>query len=273
MRTISFYVSLPYSPVLIMIPNEEVPFEKPSGARSLSRKSYILSVSIILIALLSFSSCKKNNTVVAAFPVLGTCKAVAVTGSLSYSAANSAYAYNTKGGGKILITGSLHIKFSHKDYENFTVEWWGGLTVGGQNRLSANHENLNGKHIKDRVGSVRSFIFPDGTKLTLKTDGETGQILTISIYEAEVSHHINYVCNTVEYSGVDQSVAQKLDQSEPDGETATIEITATGLLYLNIYNEPTVGGKVEQRLPLGELNRSQPNMVRDYYDDLRLGHT
>ena len=77
----------------------------------------------------------------------------------------------------------------------------------------------------------------------------------------------------MEYSGQSAFVAKSLDDAEADGETATFELTATGLLLYNIYHEDEPGNKVYERVMLGELSRSQPNMVNDYFDDPRLGHT
>lgn len=277
MRTACFYTIIPFFPIVVPVLLEEAApvgsKSRKSGKKPSLRNRYFRFLFLLVAGIVTLGSCKKSEIVKTDLPAFGTCKPVPLTGALSYNPTSATYTYNSKGGGIIVIAGTSPIKFLHKDYSGFEVVWWGDLTVGATTKLSANHENLNGKHIKDRVGSIRSFKFPDGTKLTLTTDGEKGQILSISIFEAETSYRINYTCNTVEYVGNDPLLTKKLDDSEPDGETAAIEFTATGLLYLNIYNEQSIGNRIDQRVPLGEINRAQPTQVRDYYDDLRLGHT
>jgi hypothetical protein len=197
---------------------------------------------------------------------LGSCQAVAATGHLT--ASDFKYTFTTSGGGKIEMDLKSYIKISHADYTNFTLELWGGIDEDedGIFSISDNHENVNGKHVKDRPGSRRTIIFPDGAKMTLVADGKTGPLQSISIYDGAESHHINVTCNTVEESLAKSSVAQALDDAEADGETGTFEFTETGLLYKNIYTEDEPGKKVENVQPIAELNRDNPNQVIDYFD-------
>ena len=80
-------------------------------------------------------------------------------------------------------------------------------------------------------------------------------------------------CNTVSESTTTGSLAAQRDNEEADGETSTIEITATGLTWANIYTENTPGNKVNEYVLLGKLVLANPNQVNDFYDDPRLGHT
>ncbi len=221
---------------------------------------------IVFFAIFLFalnSSCKNEDEEEPAdeLPVFGTCDAVATTGGLSQSASDSKITYVTSGGGKVVID-KFTITISHKDYANFTIQFWG-----------EQHENLNGKHIKDWEGEKRSFIFPDGTKLTMISNKPDAVMQSVTIYDGNQCHHINTGCNTVEYSSANSPFTKRLDDAEADGETGTFEITQTGLLFNNIYNETTLGQKVEKVVPLGEIFKAEPTRVNDYYDDSSVGHT
>jgi hypothetical protein len=54
--------------------------------------------------------------------------------------------------------------------------------------LIVNHESHSGKHIKDRFGSRRSVLLPDGALMTMVSEGETGPLQTLSIYGGAESH-------------------------------------------------------------------------------------
>ena len=165
------------------------------------------------------------------------------------------------------------ITITHKDYVNFKIELWGSDDLSGETFYSGNHENLNGKHIKDRIGNRRSIIFPDGAKVTMISTGIYNPLVSVSIHEDNAYHHLNFSCMTLEYGSANSKIAQRLDDAEADGETGTFEITATGLLFYNIYIENTPGNKKEEKVPLGELFKDEPKKVNDYYDDPRLKHT
>ncbi|GAB3419606.1 hypothetical protein [Niabella aquatica] len=220
--------------------------------------------------LLSAASCKKNKEAIAGqLPVLGTCKAAATQGKLTYSVSDQSYTYVTAGGGKIFIH-PLSIQITHKDYSGFMIELWG--EKDGKN--AGTHENLNGKHIKDRLGNVRSLIFPDGTKITMNSSGVYDPLISVSIYEGNTFHHINLRCNVVEYAAAgNESFIRSLDSREPDGETGGFELISDGLIFFNSYTEHENGTREEKRVDLGTLKRSNPKQVNDLYDDPRLGHT
>ncbi|MCR6722077.1 MAG: hypothetical protein NVV59_17720 [Chitinophagaceae bacterium] len=135
------------------------------------------------------------------------------------------------------------------------------------------NENLNGKHIKNRIGKNRTIFFPDGTKITCVSTGPEQSVTAVSIYDGAKVHHLNITCDKVEYSTANGAMAKRLEEMQPDGETSTYELNPTGLLFYNIYTEDTPGNKVYQRLNLGQLHLGAPNQVSDLYDDPRLPHT
>jgi hypothetical protein len=240
------------------------------------RRSWRLSVAVSLV-LLSVG-CKKGadeEPEPEGPPPTGTCQAVTVANGLSYAPATGVLSYSTNGGGLIEVTASGVITLRHNDYPGFRIELWGGLVDDGNGQpvYSNNHENLNGKHIKDRVGSRRSIIFPDGAKLTIVTEGAQGRLLEFSIYDGDIVHHVNPTCRTLEVSARNRAYVEYLDGHQADGETSAIEITDTGLIWVDIYQEDTPGTQVEQRTELGEIFSDQPGVVNDYYDDPDRGDT
>lgn len=229
--------------------------------RHLLQSRHFVAAGSLLLALFAIVSCKKNTE--EEKPVFGTCKSVAAKGHLTYSSATNTYKYTTSGGGHIEIKPELTIIISHDDYPGFSIELWGSIAAGAPG--SYNHENLNGKHIKDRLGVRRTIIFPDGARITFYTDGFQGPVLSVTIYDGEEVHHINPACNTIEYSTAHSAYANELEEAEPDGEAGTFEITATGLLFVNLYTEDTAGAKVMNRVLLAELSRANPSQVIDYF--------
>lgn len=226
---------------------------------------------LLLVTLsLGVISCKKDRPDENELPNLNTCTPAAPAGRLSYSPKDGTYTYVTTGGGSIVISPPLFVLISHKDYHGFTIEFW-GYTDG---KLAGTHENLNGKHIKDRLTSVRSLVFPDGAKITMNATGVYDPLTSISIYDNGAFHHINLTCNVIAYSSSQAGqLAQMFDQAEPDGETARFEFTQDGLIFYNSYSEHPDGKREENRQDLGRLSRENPNEINDLYDDERLGHT
>ncbi|WP_445731105.1 hypothetical protein [Mariniflexile sp.] len=216
---------------------------------------FLKSIKTTMVLLILVSACKKEDDILdEEFPVFGTCEAVNPKGNLSFiDLSKGIFTYETSGGGKIVMDQYL-LTITHKDYPGFSIQFW-GIT----------HENLNAKQIKDFSTNRRSLIFPDGTKITIVNGNLDDSRISIDIRENNDYHHINSVCKTLEYSAVNSPYAQKLDDMLADGETCTFEFTETGLLFLNIYTEDTVGIKVEKRVPLGELFKNEPNMVADYW--------
>lgn len=160
-------------------------------------------------------------------------------------------------------------------YDKFTWQVWGHP-----------HENLNGKHIKDWLGTDRSLLLPDGTKISMQADGPHGVVQHTSIYDGPQSHVIDNTRNTVLHSCVNTAEALARDRAEVDGETAYLTILtgpppAQGAMFVfNIYdrarpeNDPAVALDIEVT-PLGTTGdqHHNPNQVNDLYDDPRLPHT
>lgn len=140
------------------------------------------------------------------------------------------------------------------------------------------HENLNGKHIKDWEGRRRTILLPGDTTITMtsaeQTPGGPITLQTISLYDAGQSHRINAQTKTVEMSVLLSRVGEA---AEPDGETMRIWHLGAGRYYTeNIYVEEAVNPAPppQSSTPLGITGGdANPNMVNDYYDDPRMGHT
>lgn len=231
---------------------------------------------ICLFSILIFSSCKKGDTPAAEELKLGTCAAVTPKAGMIQSGVADSFVYRTSGGGIIVIKPALSVTIRHEQYPGFKIELWGMEVVNGTAKLVGNHENLNGKHIKDKETGRRSVILPDGAKLTIKGGSDyLGLIRSVSIIDGSTSQLLSFSCNQVvlEHSSSSPTLASALDQLEADGETSAVEFTTDGLLWVNIYSENVQGTKVYSRVKLGELKWAIPSNVTDHYDDPRIGHT
>lgn len=226
----------------------------------------------LLAIVLSLSACKSSTQPgidPPELPIFGQCEAVSPAGGLSYSSATQSYTFRTSGGGTIIIDLSSSITLSHDEYDGFAIELWSL----GQEVTTAQHENLNGKHIKDRLQSRRTIIFPDGAKLTMVADGSTEPLTAAAIVDGPEGHFINARCNVPEYSGLDAALAEELDLNMADGEASAFRFTDEGLIWENLYEESAAGSRTDSIYPLGEIKRSNPNQVLDYFDDPRIGAT
>ncbi len=176
------------------------------------------------------------------------------------------------------------------DYDQFLIrvvtpdstaklEFWGNVNDGF---MGGYHENLSGKHIKDRLNRRRSILLPSGALLTMTASGGIyGDLVTVSIYENDQSHTFDARTFTLTHSCAGHiPTAIALDEAEADGETATFRMMPNGVaIFTNEYTQNTSATgepleKVYQFQQLGETGGyANPNNVRDYYDDPRLGHT
>lgn len=209
-------------------------------------------------------------------PKLGTCQPVTLQGGLS-SSQEGYYHYRSSGGIDIKIareasSRSLTLILTFEAFPNhfLSYELWGGEDGV---EYAAMHENLMGKHLKDRIGNSRSLIFPDGTKITLAATGPKASVTAISIYDGAIAHHINISCNKVEYSSSNAYIAQRLDELQPDGEASKFELSGNFYMVYNAYTEDSPDNKVTKRLDLGSIQKDQPKQVNDLYDDPRYDHT
>jgi hypothetical protein len=177
--------------------------------------------------------------------------------------------YVTSGGYRIRI--DRHT-ITVRDYLDLNkVEHWGDP-----------HENLNGKHIKDWGGEPewdgerRSLVLDDGTKITMEAQGAQGVVLRTSIYDGDENLQVDNCRNVLEHHAIDAADTAMRDATQHDGETATFATDAATAVatYTNVYNEDAEFDVVEFDVPLGETGgHENPNNVRDFYDDPRLGHT
>lgn len=240
-------------------------------------KTYRKAILLVSCIWLIVSACKKDNDEIKEeFPELETCKEVKPSSGLT-SSEGGLFVYKSTEGAVIQIKRksmeALLITLSYEPYENFSYEFWGDADPG--NLSPASHENLNGKHIKDRFGVNRTVIFPDGTKMTYVSTAPwyMGGITAITIYDGDIVQHLNMTCFKLEYSSSNAAFAKHQDAIQADGETSTFEITETGLNFYNIYNEDTPGNKVYKRIELGVLYKNDKTRVDDLFDDERLIHT
>lgn len=240
---------------------------RPEGSFKLL--SFVCCICILL------SACKKDkNGQPKELPVLGTCQVVAPIAGFQVQE-DGLYEYNSGKGTTIKIDtriiDNIHRSTVTITYsKSYTYQLWGDypIAVG-----SALHENLNGKHTKDRIGKNRSVITPDGTKITLVSTGPQDPVTAFTIYHDANVYHVNVTCNKLEYNASNQPITSRLDELQADGETSMFEETETSILFYNIYNEDTPGNKVYQRLDLGSIPKNNLNQVNDLYDDPRLDHT
>lgn len=137
------------------------------------------------------------------------------------------------------------------------------------------HENLNGKHTKDWLGTHRTMILPGGAMITMKATGPHGVVEAVSIYDVDQTHKLNMTNNTVAMS---VPLVRVGEAAEPDGETMRFWHIGRGCFYAeNIYTQETAGDGTsipQEEIPLGTTGgEASPTQVNDLYDDKRLGHT
>jgi hypothetical protein len=218
-------------------------------------------------------SASAQITVNAALPA--SCGSTVTTGRLTYSAATSTYHYVTAGGWTFSLNGNGVVTIINPAYgvAGTKVEFWGSQ-IGGPEVANFGHENMNGKHIKDRVGDQRTVTTLDGAIITMNANPNLGRV---SIYDHDQTHRIDRVggVNVVTRSCALPFFEETL---EADGEASGFKIDVEGYWWMNLYNQTygpggVPGPKVPAIVPLGQVLESQPNMVNDYYDDLRVGHT
>ncbi len=243
---------------------------------------FITKRCLLFMGLCLILSCSKNqeNEEEDGLPLLGNCKAMDALGGLKHTG-DGTWEFQSASGTNIklgkyedeaqngLIATMTFLTFPDS---NATYEMWGGAEIGG-GPYNAAYENLNGKHLKNRIGNNRTLIFPDGIKITFVSAGPTATITAISIYDGANMYHFNITCDTVEYSASNSIITKKLEELQADGETSEFEFTDTQLIMYNSYMENTPGQKIYERVDLGSLEKGKPNLVNDLYDDPRLAHT
>jgi hypothetical protein len=160
------------------------------------------------------------------------------------------------------------------------VEWWGFTSAGQTPPVDPFHENLNGKHIKDTLGGVRSLLLPDGAKITARSVSGVPGIQPVSLYDQGRAYHVDALANTLTSETLEAAAAAEEEEAEADGETAAVYLPGKGVLeYWNVYQQDedldgTPLDAVPAKQQLGETGgTANPNQVNDFYDDPRLIHT
>ncbi len=220
-----------------------------------------------IVLTIAIASCKKDED-----PIVPNTENLNPIVKLVETVNGQSFEYEINEGPKIVILNGSII-FTHKKYDGFRLELFGGINANNENNFFFNQEFLNGKHIKNRLDSVRTVVFQDGIKVTLNTEGENGKIKSISFYSNSNSHLVIVNPNSISFTSNMGTIANQQDANEPDGETSIIEINSTGLIWDNIYTENIAGEKIMNRIKLGLLTRNNPNQVNDYFDDPRLAAT
>jgi len=127
----------------------------------------------------------------------GGCQTVTTAGTLSATSISNLFTFASSGGGYIVFEVGGTVNIRHRDYPNFEIQFW-----GGQKYHTFDHENLNGKHIKDWLGDRRTILFPDGAKMTLVVAG-TGQdrrAVSLTIYDGPQVHRFDLQTGALEFS-------------------------------------------------------------------------
>lgn len=236
------------------------------------KTNYFLKCISICLCLMLFSCSNDDDTT-----EVGDCQLISVGNGLSAAEECGLYEYVSESGVTIMISsstpGTATVTYTDESFyaNTFTYQMWGNIPNENINL----HENLNGKHIKDRFGVNRTILHPNGLKITCVFSGldASANMTGITIYDGAIVHHINTITNQVEYSENNQNFADVTDANETDGETSTYEVVGEMLYFFNTYTENELGSKVIERVDLGSLNSINPNQVNDLFDDPRLGHT
>lgn len=177
--------------------------------------------------------------------------------------------YRTHGGWTIRISGST-LRMTEPSGV-FFAENWG---VEGTTRMA--HENLKGKQIKDYLGTQRTHILSDSTKITINGTYSATQA-QVTIYDSDETHRILS-------GGASQQVVwscalpQFSDELEYDGETSQLSFDAEGMVWNNIYMEAAgpngiAGVRTPGVVSLGRTYFLDPTRITDFYDDPRTGAT
>ena len=176
---------------------------------------------------------------------------------------------STTGGYRVVV--NLHTITITDPLSANKIEHWGDP-----------HENLNGKHIKDWAGHVawdgtrRTIELGDGTRVTLEAFGAQGVVFRTSIYDGDRNLQVDNCRNRIVHASNDPADTATRDQLQYDGEIGRFTTdTATGIAtYENVGNEDAGFQYTATPQLLGESGGfANPNNVRDWFDDPRLGHT
>src|SRR5690606_1378855 len=180
-------------------------------------------------------------------------------GRLTIDGATGGFEYLTVGGWTIRISKNWGVVGMFHGNGLFKYEMWGAPS--GDPLVALTHENLNGKHIKDRLVNRRTHLLPGGTLITFNLPPGDPLAGTVSIYDDDQTHRIDLAANAVTRSC---AIGMYEEDQEPDGETSHFLDTETGMLFEHVYDElETPSGLPGQRImnlyPLGRLYLDDPN--------------
>lgn len=163
------------------------------------------------------------------------------------------------------------------DHTTITIEDTRGAVMRKVEHWGEMHENLNHKHLKDWEGDRRTVLVPGGVVVTMHAQGVIG---LVSVYDGPHARGIDAATNTISTSTDDLGEAAALEAGEADGEAARItELTCEALSYDAEYlqGEDAEGNPLAKEpapAPIGRTGGApNPNLVNDFVDDPRLGHT
>ena len=202
-----------------------------------------------------------------------SCDASTPTGRLT-TRAEGGYTYVTKSGEWNVRLVGLTLTITHPG-RGFKSEHWGMQSHGGP-ELPLVHENLNGKHIKDMLGTQRTELLTDGTIITINAAFGAAQA-SVSIYDADQTHRLIATENnvTIQRSCL---IGRFGEAEEYDGETTGFVFDGTITWWRRLYNQGvSAQGVPLQKIPdpmdYGEVDTANPHNVRDWYDAPRWPHT
>lgn len=210
-------------------------------------------------------------------PPAAVCAATAPTGRLTQASADAPFVYTTSAGWTITIVKGSSITVTYPP-GHLTYDSWGSASDASFPQ-PVQHENFNGKHVKDWLLPRRTLLIPGGTKLTIASVDHAiaagvYPVFTVSIYDVDQTHRIDEQTHRVTRSC---AIANFEEVDEYDGETARFVAESGGWLFEQQYiQRVSTSGTVANEsavYPLARIYNDSPNRVDDYYDDTRLGST
>jgi len=199
-----------------------------------------------------------------------TCESSVPIGRLTFDGPTG-YSFFTSGNWRVMVRPDYSVRILVPGWP-WHLEFWGAPATP-QSPVTT-HENLTGKHIKDRLMSARTVHLTDGTTVTL-FGLDSPETAGVSIYDQDQTHRIMLKDLRLTHSC---AVGRFGETDEADGEASDVTMNADGMLWRNTYTQDELpgripGAKVPGIVPLGQTNFINLNQVTDFYDDPRLGHT
>ncbi len=203
-------------------------------------------------------------------PPPATCESTVPIGRLTFDGAPG-YSFFTSGNWRVMVRPDYTVRILVPGWP-WHLEFWGAPTTPQSPVLT--HENLTGKHIKDRLMPARTVHLTDGTTVTL-FGLDSPETAGVSIYDQDQTHRIMFKDLRLTHSC---AIGRFGETDEADGEASEVVMNAEGMLWRNTYTQEELPGripgpKIPGITPLGQTSFININQVIDFYDDPRLGHT